>query len=215
VVPIVLFTLVSLRSLVKLNWLAPAYWSLTILGVHHLLSRAGGTRRLVRGLASSAVLLGLALIVAAIPKLPLRGGLDTWSGWDEVARQVDKVAASARSDGHEVFVFATEYRASSMLRFYMAGQPRTYAQDIYGEPALQFDHFPLPSNLKGATGILVLDGRAGRALDLQRLAPYCDTVERVDEVETRGFGKAKRRTEIYRCTGYHGHPRATVGGRSS
>jgi hypothetical protein len=211
--PIALFTLVSLRSLVKLNWLAPAYWSLTILGVHHLLSLADGTRRLVRGLASSAALLLLALIVAAIPKLPMRGGLDTWSGWDEVARRVDRVAAAARSDGHEVFVFATEYRASSMLRFYLPGQPRTYAQDIYGEPALQFDHFPLPSDLKGATGILVLDERAGRAFDLQRLAPYCDTLERVDEVETRGFGKAKRRTEIYRCTGYHGHPRAPVGRR--
>jgi hypothetical protein len=206
VVPIVLFMLACLRSLVKLSSLAPAYWSSTILGVDHLLSLAGGTRRLVRGLASSAVLLGLALIVTAIPKLPLRGGFDTWSGWDEGARWVDKVAASARADGHEVFVFAPEYRASSMLRFYLPGQPRTYAQDIYGEPALQLDHFPLPSNLKGATGILVIAGHTGRAFDLQRLASYCGTIERVDEVETRGFGKAKRRTEIYRCTGYHGHP---------
>jgi hypothetical protein len=211
VVPLLLFTLVSLRSLVKLNWLAPAFWSLTILGVHHLLSRPDGMRRLTRGLASSAVLLLLVFIVAAMPKLPLRGGLDTWSGWDEVAHRVDALAAAARADGHEVFVFAPEYRASSMLRYYQRGQPRTYAQDIYGEPALQFDHFPLPGDLKGATGLLVVDERAGRPFELRQLAPYCDTLERVDEVETRGFGKARRRTAIYRCSGYHGHPR--VAGR--
>ena len=210
-VPIVLFALVSLRSLVKINWLAPAYWSLTILGIQQVLTKDDGTRRLMRGLASSAVVLALAIVVAAVPKLPLRGGLDTWSGWDEIARRVDKVAALARSEGHEVFVFTPEYRASSMLRFHLPGQPRTYAQDIYGEPALQFDYFPLPSSLQGATGIFVLDARAGREFDLRRLSPYCDTIERVDEVDTVAFGKPDRHTEIYRCTGYHGHPRAARG----
>jgi hypothetical protein len=164
-------------------------------------------RRLTRGLASSAVLLLLVFVVAAMPKLPLRGGLDTWSGWDEVARRVDALAAAERARGHEVFVFAPEYRASSMLRFHLRGQPRTYAQDIYGEPALQFDHFPLLGDLKGATGLLVVDERAGRPFELRQLAPYCDALARVGEVETRGFGKARRRTAIYRCSGYHGHPR--------
>ena len=56
-VPIVLFTLISLRSIVKINWLAPAYWSLVVLGVHHVLAQADGLRRLLRGLASSAAIL--------------------------------------------------------------------------------------------------------------------------------------------------------------
>ena len=57
-VPLLLFTAVSFRSHVKLNWLAPAYWSLIILGMHHWLQRGASLRRLGWGLASSAVVHG-------------------------------------------------------------------------------------------------------------------------------------------------------------
>ena len=55
-VPLLLFTAVSFRSLVKLNWLAPAYWSLIILGLQQWLQRGASMRRLAWGLGSSAVL---------------------------------------------------------------------------------------------------------------------------------------------------------------
>jgi hypothetical protein len=44
-------------------------------------------------------------------------------------------------------------------------------------------------------------------LDLARLKPYFDTLEQVDVIETRGFGRSTRRVEIWRGTGYKGHPR--------
>ena len=56
-VPLLLFTAVSLRSHVKINWLAPACWSLIILGMHRLLQQGIGLRRLELGLGSSAALL--------------------------------------------------------------------------------------------------------------------------------------------------------------
>ncbi len=209
-VPIALFTLISFRSLVKLNWLAPAYWSLVILGVRHVLALDGGQRRLIRGLASSAALLLIAGVAVSIPNLPVAGGLNTWSGWNETAERVDKVAAAVRAEGREVFVFSTNYRVSSLLRFHLAGQPRTYAQDIYGAGALQFDHFPLETDLRGATGLLVMSDRDLFETYRERLKAHFDSCERVDGVQAMAFGKVTRRTEIYRCENYKGHPRRSA-----
>jgi hypothetical protein len=209
-VPVALFTFVSFRSLVKLNWLAPAYWSLLILGVRHVLTLDGGQRRLVRGLASSAAFLVVAGVAVSIPNLPIGGGLNTWSGWAEAAERVEKAAASARAEGHEAFVFSTNYRTSSLLRFHLAGQPRTYAQDIYGAGALQFDYFPIERDLRGATGILVMSDPDLFETYGERLKAYFDACERVDGTQAMAFGKLTRRTEIYRCTNYKGHPRQSA-----
>jgi len=205
-IPIALFTLISLRSIVKLNWLAPAYWSLLILGVRHVLARDGGPRRLAWGLASSAAILLAAGVVVAVPNLPIAGDLNSWSGWKEASARVEKAAAAVRAEGGEPFVFSPNYKISSLIRYYLPGQPRTYAQDIYGEKALQFDHFPLERDLKGATGILVVSDQDQGDLDLKRLEAYFDAVEKVDVIETSAFGKVTRRIEIYRATNYKGHP---------
>ena len=206
-VPLVLFTAVSFRSLVKVNWLAPAYWSLIILGMHLWLQRGASLRRLAWGLGSSAVFVLFALGVAGTPNLPFIGDLNSWSGWKEAAQRVDQASRAARAEGQTSFVFAPNYKISSLLRFHLPGQPRTYAQDIYGVRALQFDYFPLDTDLKGATGILVLSDQSNSKLDLARVAPYFDALERLDVVETRSFGRVTRRVEIYRGTNYKGHPR--------
>ena len=206
-VPLLLFTAVSFRSLVKVNWLAPAYWSLIILGMHQLLARGASLRRLAWGLGSSAVFVAVALVVAVTPNLPFIGDLNSWSGWKEAALRVDQASRAARAEGQASFVFAPNYKISSLLRFYLPGQPRTYAQDIYGMPALEFDYFPLDSDLKGATGILVLSDQSNSKLDLALVAPYFDALEPVDVVETKAFGRVTRRVEIYRGINYKGHPR--------
>jgi len=204
--PIAFFTLVSLRSIVKLNWLAPAYFSLVILGVDHLLRQADGLRRLKRGLAGSTVFLLVVCAAALIPNLPIAGDLNSWSGWREAAARVAKVEQQVRAGGGNAFVFAPNYKISSLIRFYLPGQPRTYAQDIYGEKALQYDYFPLASDLKGQTGILVLSDQDQGDLDLARLAPFFDHCNLADTLQEGAFGKRTRRVEIYRCTNYRGHP---------
>lgn len=148
-----------------------------------------------------------AAAVTLMPNLPLVRGLNTWSGWQDAAMQVDRQLKDAQSRGEAAFVFAPNYKISSLLRFHLPGQPRTYAQDIYGSPALQFDHFPLTGDLKGDTGILVLSDQAQSQIDLDRVRPYFDTLEKVDTVETRAYGRVTRRVEIWRGTGYKGHPR--------
>lgn len=206
-VPIVLFTFVSFRSLVKLNWLIPSFWALIILGVRHLLTLENGSRRLMRGLASSAALLVLGGVVMMTALLPLGEDLDNWSGFDRTAAWVDKASADLKTEGVESFVFSPNYKISSLMRFYLAGQPRTYAQDIYGEKALQFDYFPLPDDrLKGQTGFFVSDHPASD-LYVPGLKVFFDDVKLVHVVELKSFGKVTREIRIYRCTDYKGHPR--------
>ncbi|MEO7851247.1 MAG: hypothetical protein ABIR94_03185, partial [Rubrivivax sp.] len=160
------------------------------------------------GLVSSALIVAAAMVVAMLPNLPLAADLNSWSGWKGSATHVQRALDAERAAGREAFVFAPNYKIASLLRFHLPGQPQTYAQDIYGVRALQFDHFARDSDLAGATGILVLSDQAQSQLDLKRLAPYFDAIEHIDTVETRAFGKHTRRVEIYRCTGYRGHPNA-------
>ncbi len=211
-VPIALFTAVSFRSIVKLNWLMPAFWSLVILGVWFTLSRENGLRTLVRGLISSAVILLAAGIALAIPNLPVAGDLNSWSGWKDAAARADQAATAARAGGKEAFIFAPNYKISSLLRFYLPGQPRTYAQDIYGEKSLQYDFFPLERDLAGATGILVLSNQDQSNMDRAKLKPFFDACEPVDLIEAAAFGKTTRRVEILRCTNYKGHPPRSASG---
>lgn len=205
-IPIVLFTFISFRSLVKVNWLVPAFWSLVILGVQHLLAREDGQKRLLRGLASSAAVLLIAGVVLTVPNFPLAGDMNNWSGIDRAAARVDQIGGALRAEGTETFVFSPNYKISSLLRFYLPGQPRTYAEDIYGEAALQFDYFPLTTQLKGATGLFVSD-QAWSPLDNERLKSSFDRIELVDVIEAKAFGKVARRIAIYRGINYKGHPR--------
>ena len=209
-VPLLLFTAVSLRSHVKLNWLATAWWPLIILAMQQGLQSGQPTRRMAMGLASSALIVVIAFAVAALPKLPklpLAGDLNSWIGWKETAERVDTLSRSIQAEGRQTFVFSPNYKSSSLLRFHLPGQPRTYAQDIYGARALQFDYFPHSIDLAGATGLLVVSDQSQSHLDLKRLAPWFDSVVLADVVETVAGGRVVRRVEIYRCTNYKGHPR--------
>jgi hypothetical protein len=204
-VPLVLFTLTSLRSLVKPNWLAPAYWPLVILAVQARL--AGGTvpRGLKLGLASSAALLLAAGIAMSWPHSRL-GEANTWSGWPEAAHRVDQLQQELDQRGTSSFVFSTNYKNSALLAFHRLGHRRTYAQDVYGERALQFDFWPPEGLMAGATGILVVDDRRDQAVVPAELQTYFESVTKIDTVEVKGGGGSARRIDIYFCRGYRGHP---------
>jgi len=204
--PIALFTVVSFRSIVKINWLAPAFWSLVVLGVFHLLQREQGLRNLMRGLATSAVILLACGVALTIPNLPVPDDMNSWSGWKDAAARIERVQAAEKAAGRESFVFSPNYKISSLLRFYLPGQPRTYAQDVYGKKALQYDYFPLDEDLKGATGILVVSDQRQSNLDRDLLKPYFDACQLADTVEASALGKVTRRIEIFRCPNYAGHP---------
>jgi len=205
-VPLVAFSLASLRSMVKPNWLAPAYAPLIVLAVEARLA-AGVPRAFRIGLATSAAMLLAAAVALAWPGLRL-GEANTWSGWPEAARRIDEIQRGLSERGQQSFVFSTNYKNSALLAFHRAGHPRTYAQDIYGEPALQFDFWPPDGALAGATGILAIDDRRDQATLPPTLANYFESVSRIGSVEAGGAGGAARRIDLYECRGYRGHPRA-------
>ncbi len=206
-VPLLLFTGISFRSIVKINWLAPAFWPLIVLGIRHQLARGGSERRMVWGLASSAGVLVIGAAISIFPNVPVPGDLNSWSGFREAGARVDQLEAAIRAGGKESFVFSPHYKTSSLIWFHRSGQQRTYAQDIYGERALEYDYFPADRDLTGATGILVMTDQAQSKVDLERLRPYFDTVERVDVIEATFSGRIVRRIEIYQATNYRGRPR--------
>ena len=202
VLPMALFVLASFRGNVKINWLVPVWWSLIVLGMRAVLAEPRRVRRLRAGLASAgAMMLGF-LALSALPNLPLPDDLNTWSGWREGAAKVDQLETELRARGERSFVFSPNYKISALIWFYRQRPERTYAHDILGERALQFDMFPQPADgLKGATGLLVLSDQSQSDIDLDRqVKPLFEHVERVAEVNAGGA----RRIWIYRCTGYLG-----------
>jgi len=199
----VFFFAVSFRSLVKMNWLAPAYWSLIILGVHYLFQYADRIKRMRIGIFSSFVFLGLGISVVALPDVPLGEG-NTWSGWKQAASETDAIQDSLRLEGRETFIFSTNYKAASLLKFYLPGQPRTYAQDIIGRPALQFDVWPKEEELKGRTGLLVVDDRREYRFKSKRITPYFHAVKKLRTIRVDNFGQQVRKIDIYECTAYKG-----------
>ena len=203
-VPLVVFSLASLRSMVKPNWLAPAYAPLIVLAVEARLT--GAAPRAFRiGLATSAVLLLAAVIAMAWPGARL-GAANTWSGWPEAARRIDEIQRDLSAGGKPSFVFSTNYKKSASPAFHQAGHPRTYAQDIYGERALQFDFWPPDGSLAGATGILAIDDRRDQSALPPALASHFESVKLIDSIEAGGGGT--RHIDLYECRGYRGHPRA-------
>ncbi len=197
------FIAISFRSLVKMNWLAPAYWSFIILGVYYLFQTPKRIQRLKIGIFSSLAFLGLGISVVAIPDVPLGEG-NTWSGWKTAAAEVQAVSDSLLEQGRDPFIFSTNYKASSLLKFYLKDHPRTYAQDIIGKQALQFDIWPMTEDLLDRTGILVVDDRREYRFKRKKISPFFAEIEKVRTIEINNFDQTVRRIDIYLCTAYKG-----------
>jgi len=200
------FTLVSFRTLVKMNWLAVAYWPFIILGVRHVLQRKHGWRRFQIGLISAGLFFILGLSVVTLPNVPLGDG-NTWSGWRAGARKVENLKAELAIKGQDAFIFSTNYKVASLLRFYLDDHPRTYAQAIYDRPALQFDFWEVTEPLVDQTGILVVDDRREYRFRPERIEPFFSDITHIDSLIIQGFGQQTRRIDFYLCRDYSGHPR--------
>ncbi|MCF7826319.1 MAG: glycosyltransferase family 39 protein [Candidatus Marinimicrobia bacterium] len=199
----IFFIAISFRSLVKMNWLAPAYWSLIILGIYHLFQSPQRFNRMRIGIISSLIFLGIGISVVAIPNVPLGEG-NTWSGWKQAADDVEALKDSLLQEGENPFIFSTNYKASSLLKFYLPDQPRTYAQDIIGEPALQFDLWPKTEELRGRSGLLVVDNRREYRFKSKKIIPYFSEVKKLRTIRIENFGKLVRKIDIYLCSDYKG-----------
>ncbi|MEZ5963045.1 MAG: glycosyltransferase family 39 protein [Planctomycetota bacterium] len=218
---------------VKANWFTPAYAILLVAAVvwwqEHAKERVGP--RLRR--AATVALVGVVALLPLAPAIRLiRPGAGTsWIGWQEIAAAAETWEDRtdlAQPPDNDVFFFAANYRDAAQLAHSLAlhwrehphadpqaaGQP-VLAQNVLGDPALQFDQWTDARAQIGRDAIFVLPRPEQREIVLERVRQHFRSIERVEDVEVRRLGCQVMTAHIYVCRGYLGPKVAAVspGGR--
>lgn len=195
-----LFGGLSLVSLVKPNWLMPAYLAGTLLAIRFL--RHTGVWKC--HLVLAAVVLAAVVLEVTLYLVPVRSD-DTWFGWKDLAAQVERRAASARAG----FVIADDdYKTTAELRFY--SDLPTYAGNVLGRRALQFDYLGEDLGaLKGQDALYLdsrpLDDTPGRSGEVPAVLAACfETVDEQVPIILRHRGRIVRKFLVFLCRSYRG-----------
>jgi len=198
------FTVLSLTTLIKMNWLLPGYMGI-ILATTLLFYRDDllNSRWIKSGIISSVILIIIAYAILLIPNIPLGDG-NTWSGWKETAVHVADIQKE-KGGKDNVFVFANSYKTASLLKFYLPEEQEVYAQNIYGQPALQFDIWGLPPSLKDKDALFIITDRGEYKSDLKLVEKYFDGIDLILEKDFMFNSKQKARTiYCYYAKNYRG-----------
>ena len=91
-----------------------------------------------------------------------------------------------------------------MTKFYLPDNQNTYAENIFGQRALQFDYWSNPNELKGKNALYVFDNRKEYKAKLDLMEKYFDKVEPIKKFEYKFFGITTRIINCYLCVNYHG-----------
>jgi hypothetical protein len=141
----------------------------------------------------------------------------SWTGWSEIATAADaweqRIDAEDTIDGN-VFVFAADYKDAAQLtralrvlateRHDSMPSPQALAQNVFGQPALQFDHWDSPASHIGQAAIFVLPRANERQAMVERMRACFDSSEKVDHVDVTRFGVKVLDADVYVCRGYKG-----------
>jgi 4-amino-4-deoxy-L-arabinose transferase-like glycosyltransferase len=198
-----LFTLVSPVHYVKMNWLAPAYLSILPAAVY-LYFKSDGRFLKLYGRFAIVFSIAATLIIHILVLLPGFGfgKADTINGWKELAERVDKIKTEFPADS-KPFICGYEYKTASELRFYLAGQPETFSNNVVGKPGLAYDFWSDPDTLIGKDCIFVYDKRNS----YNGARPLQDFFEKVDSPEILTVSKSGHKITdfyIYKCFEYRG-----------
>ena len=200
------FVYISLKSLVKMNWLLPGYLGWILGAVLLFITQKGSINKWIKaGGYFSVFLLIVAYLILLIPNMPLGEG-NTWSGWKDASRKIYRLQQEM-GGRKKTFIFANSYKSASLLKFYLPDHQDTYAQNIYGRPALQFDIWDTPDSLRGKNALYVFDDRKEYKNDLRFVKQYFDTVFVKRRFEYRFLNRWHTRTiYCYEARNYHGRP---------
>lgn len=197
------FLLVSLRSLVKMNWLLPGYTGMIIAAILLYKDRIeSGSKWLRAGVVSSVVLIALSHLLFIIPNVPLGEG-NNWSGWQDAGPRIYEI--QSRFGGRDrCFIFSNSHKSASLLKFYLPDHQETYAQNILEKPALQYDIWGVPDALQGKDALYVYSDRREYDDDLEKLEEYFDDVSLVAAFEYQFLDSAPvRKIFCYLAKNYH------------
>jgi len=200
--PMVLFFFaVSFTTLVKMNWILPAYLSFIILatGFYAKLSISGKKIFKTIGYPTSAGLILTTLLIILFPIFPIQKG-DTWTGWKDLAQKV--VLLKNEMDKEKpTFIFSNEYKIPAELAFYTPYKDQILAENVYGKPALQFDFWFDVKKFSGWNGLFIYSDFNPFG-ELKRLEEFFERVEFHEEYQIVRRGIVFRRFYIYKCYNY-------------
>ncbi len=165
------FIFISLKSLVKINWLLPGYTGWLIAAVLLFPEKIDFKRKIIRYSGAFSLFLILTIyLLQFIPNIPIGEG-NTWSGWENASHKIYQIQQE-HGGRKNCFIFANSYKSASLLKFYLPDQQDTYAQNIYEQPALQFDVWGTPDSLKGKNALYVFTDRREYDDDLKFVKSY-------------------------------------------
>lgn len=198
----IFFFLVSLTSLVKMNWIMPAYLSLMILSVNYFEKSNVKIQNRIKylGLPISIVLIMINIIIIIFPFLTIQKG-DTWTGWKELANRVISLKEKADINNNN-FIFSNEYKIPAELSFYTPYKNVILAENIYGKPALQFDYWYNVKKFKGWDGFFIYSD-FNSSFNIEDIKKYFKKVEFIEEMKIIKNNKIFRRFYIYHCVSYN------------
>jgi 4-amino-4-deoxy-L-arabinose transferase-like glycosyltransferase len=199
-----IFPLLSFRSLVKPNWMAPAYVTSIIAAVVWVEAGETKTARWYKKYFKGGLIMGLVIVVfmnllPLFPILPLRRG-DTWTGWAELAQRIEQDLLEMEEN---TFVFGHEYKIPSELAFYTSGNLQTHCGEIIGERGLQYTYWTDINELIGCDAIFITSD-AQRYRETDRILQYFAEIEQEEPLVIEYYGRVFRTFYIYRCYNYKG-----------
>ncbi|MGB9852341.1 MAG: ArnT family glycosyltransferase [Candidatus Kapaibacteriota bacterium] len=198
---VIFFFTISYTTLVKMNWILPAYLAYIILAVDIFDKSLGFSRKLVKflGFPSSVALIIFNLLIILIPIFPIEKG-DSWTGWRELGNRVTEMKRSFDRH-HPTFIFSNEYKIPAELAFYTPFKDVILAENVYGRPALQFDLWFDVNKFYGWNAIFVYSDY-NPSVNLDEIQKYFDRVDFVEELKIVKKEKVFRRFYIYHCLNY-------------
>ncbi len=172
------FVLISFTSKVKVHWLLPGYLGV-VLGIvivfrFELSFKSPWIRR---GAWFSALLIGLCHVLFLIPGFQIFQ-VNSWSGWRDLTAKVERLQEQL-GGRDQVFLFADSHKTAAYLTFYTKDHQRTYAENIFGQFAKQFNVWGIPKSLQGKNALYVTSTADLSIGEAEALGKYFDQLTQV------------------------------------
>jgi dolichol-phosphate mannosyltransferase len=219
--PLPLWLLVnSLWIEVKANWFTPAYVPLLLMAVLWWRERGAGLLQARPRLCRIAAL-ALWAVPALLPLAPFlrlvpQPSGTSWTGWYEIAGAArhwrDVVDAEDGRSGN-TFYFAANYRDAAQLERGLVLQRRdapdaiagpVLSQNVFGERALQYDHWEPPARHFGDDAVFALPRPDRRQEMLPRIRARFGSMDMVQRLRVERLGIVVLEAEIWVCRAYRG-----------
>jgi undecaprenyl-diphosphatase len=204
-IPIIFFFILkSIQAKVQANWALPGYITWVVAFSSYYMKRFNTFGKAMQIVIASALILSFAVTSVAhypsIVNLPVKlDPTERLHGWQELGEEVTKIYEEM-SATRPVFIFSDTYQVSSLLAFYVKGNPETYCINL-GRRMNQYDIWTGFHNFIHHDAIFVSVGDNKFPVEL---AP---AFQKVEKMALKAYTKKHvelRTYSIFRCYDFKG-----------